>query len=68
MIGIHNGLPVTILQNAEVRAVCRKHGIAQILMTPNGSEIGSVMLKDLNYDVTDPEKTAVYDAYLTRLA
>ena len=68
MIGIHNGLPVAILQNAEVRAVCRKHGIAQILMTPNGSEIGPVMLKDLNFDVTDPVKTAVYDAYLTRLA
>ena len=68
MIGIHNGLPVTILQNAEVRAVCRKHGIAQILMTPNGSEIGSVMLKDLNYDITDPQKTAIYDSYLTRLA
>ncbi len=68
MVGIHNGLPLTILQNAAVRAVCRKHGIAQILMTPNGSEIGSVMLKGLNYDVTDPARTAVYDAYLSRLA
>ncbi len=68
MIGIHNGLPLTILQNAAIRAVCRKHGIAQILMTPNNSEIGPVMLKDLNFDVTNPQKTAVYDAYLSRLA
>jgi hypothetical protein len=68
MVGIHNGLPVTILQSATVRAVCRKYGIAQILLTPNGSEIGPVMLKNLNYDVTDPEKTGVYDAYLNRLA
>ena len=68
MVGIHNGLPLTILQNPAVRAVCRKYGIAQILLTPNGSEIGPVMLKDLNFDVTDPEKTAVYDSYLKSLA
>lgn len=68
MIGIHNGLPLTILQNPEIRAICRKHGIAQILFTPNGSEIGPVMLKELNFDVTDPEKTAVYDRYLAALA
>jgi hypothetical protein len=68
MVGIHNGLPVTILQSPAVRAVCRKYGIAQILLTPNGSEVGPIMLKDLNYDVTDPAKTAVYDAYLRALA
>jgi hypothetical protein len=68
MVAMHNGLPINILQNAEVRAVCRRHGIAQILMTPWAKDIGSVMLKDLDYDVTDPEKTAVYDSYLQRLA
>lgn len=68
MVGIHNGLPLTILQNPAVRAVCRKYGIAQILLTPNGSEIGPVMLKDLNFDVTDPDKTAVYDGYIKALA
>ncbi|MDX6766464.1 MAG: hypothetical protein SFU85_06705 [Candidatus Methylacidiphilales bacterium] len=68
MVGIHNGLPMNILQHPAIRAVCRKHGIAQILLTPNGSEIGPVMLKDLNYDITNPDKTAVYDAYLNALA
>lgn len=68
MVGLHNGLPVNILQSSPVRAVCRKHGIAQILMTPWAKEIGSVMLKDLTYDVTDPARTAVYDSYLRRLA
>ena len=68
MVGMHNGLPINILQSAAVREVCRKHGIAQILMTPWSKDIGSVMLKDLFYDVTDPERTAVYDSYLQRLA
>jgi hypothetical protein len=68
MVGIHNGLPLPLLQSPPVREVCRKHGIAQILMTPNGSEIGPVMLKDLSYDPTNPEKTAVYDRYLAALA
>ena len=68
MVGMHNGLPINILQSSPVRAVCRKHGIAQILMTPWAKEIGSVMLKDLKYDVTDPERTAVYDSYMRRLA
>ncbi len=68
MIGIHNGLPINLLQSAPIRAVCRKHGIAQILLTPWAKDIGSVMLKDLTYDVTDPERTAVYDSYLQRLA
>ncbi len=68
MVGIHNGLPVTILQHPTIRAVCRRHGIAQLLLTPNGSEIGPVMLKDLTFDITDPQKTAVYDQYLTALA
>ena len=68
MVGIHNGLPVTILQHPAIRAVCRRHGIAQILLTPNGSEIGPVMLKDLTFDITDPQKTAVYDHYLAALA
>ena len=68
IVGIQNGLPIVVLQNAAIRAVCRKYGIAEILLTPNGSEIGPVMLKDLNYDVTNPEVTAVYDLYLKRLA
>ena len=68
MVGMHNGLPINILQNPAVRAVCRKHGIAQILMTPWAKDIGGVMEKDLTYDVTDPERTAVYDRYLQRLA
>lgn len=69
MVGIHNGLPVTILQNAAVRKVCAEYGIAQILLTPNGSDIGTKgMLKDLNFDITDPNKTAIYDRYLKALA
>ncbi len=68
MVGMHNALAINVLQSPPVRAVCRQHGIAQILMTPWAKEIGSVMLKDLNYDVTDPERTAVYDRYLQRLA
>jgi hypothetical protein len=66
MIGYHNGLPINILQNATVRAVCRKHGIAQILLTPWAKDIGSIMAGF--YDVTDPAKTAVYDHYLQGLA
>ena len=42
MIGMHNGLPINILQSPPVRAVCRKHGIAQILMTPWAKDIGSM--------------------------
>ena len=57
-----------MLQHPAIRAVCRKYGIAEILLTPNGTEIGPVMLKDLKYDVTNPEVTAVYDLYLKRLA
>ena len=68
MVGMHNGLPINILQNPAVRAVCRRYGIAQILMTPWAKDIGGVMEKDLVYDVTDPERTAVYDRYLQRLA
>ncbi len=68
MVAVHNGLPVSILQSPAVREVCRRHGIAQILLTPNGSEIGPVMLKDLAFDITDPERTAVYDGYMDRLA
>jgi hypothetical protein len=68
MIGFHNGLPINILQNAAVREVCRKQGIAQILMTPWAKDIGSVMWKGPTYDVTDPESTAVFDSYLQRLA
>jgi hypothetical protein len=55
-------------QSPSVRAVCRKYGIAQVLITPWAKEIGAVMLKDLKYDVTDPERTAVYDSYMRRLA
>ena len=68
MIGMHNGLPINLLQSPPVRATCRKHGIAQILLTPWAKDIGSVMLKDLTFDVTDPERTAVYDRYLQQLA
>lgn len=68
MIGMHNGLPINILQSEPMRAVCRRQGIAQILMTPWAKDIGSVMLKDLDYDITDPERTAIYDGYLQRLA
>ena len=69
MVGIHNGLPVNILQNAAIRRVCNQYGIAQILLTPNGSDLGtSSMLKDLNFDITDPARTAIYDRYLQALA
>jgi len=68
MVGINNALPINILQSPPVRAVCRKHGIAQILFTPWAKDIGDVMMKGLTFDVTDPERTAVYDAYLKRLA
>ncbi len=64
MVGIHNGLPVSVLQNQAIRAVCRRHGIAQIIVT----EAGPVMLKDLNFDVTDPAKTVAYDRILQSLA
>ena len=66
MIGYHNGLPINILQNAAVRAVCRKNGIAQILFMPWAKDIGSIMAGF--YDVTDPAKTAIYDHYLQGLA
>ena len=67
MVAIHNGLPINILQSAPVRAVCRQHGIAQILLTPWAKDIGA-MMKDLTYDSTDPARTAIYDGYLQRLA
>jgi hypothetical protein len=66
MIAFHNGLPINILQSAPVREVCRRHGIAQILLTPWAKDIGSIMAGF--YDVTDPAKTAVYDHYLHGLA
>lgn len=68
MVGMHNGLPINVLQSAPVRAVCRQHGIAQILFTPWAKDIGGVMMKDLTFDVTDPERTAIYDGYLQKLA
>ena len=68
MVAMHNGLPINILQSAPVRAVCRKHGIAQILITPWAKDIGGVMMKDLTFDVTDPARTAIYDAYIKKLA
>ncbi len=68
MVGIHNGIPLPMLQNPAIRKVCRNYGIAQILFVPNDSDIGSIMLKDLNFDVTDPAKTKVYDHYLQVLA
>ena len=69
MVGIHNGLPVTIFQNAAIRRVCNQYGIAQILLTPNGSDIGtSGMLKNLCFDITDPACTAIYDRYIQSLA
>lgn len=68
MVGVHNGLPLPILQHPAIRDVCRRHGVAQILLTPHGSEIGPVMLKDLSFDTTDPVRTAIFDSYLARLA
>ena len=68
MVGINNALPINILQSPPVRAVCRKYGIAQILFTPWAKDIGGVMMKNNTFDVTDPEQTAVYDAYLKKLA
>ena len=68
MVAMHNGLPINVLQSAPVREVCRKHGIAQILITPWAKDIGGIMMKDNTYDVTDPARTAIYDAYIKRLA
>ncbi len=68
LVGIQNGLPLPLLQHPAIREVCRKHGLAQILLTPHGTEIGPVMLKDLVFDITDPGRTAIFDSYLTRLA
>ena len=67
VVAMHNGLPINVIQSAAVRAVCRKHGIAQILMTPWAKDLGT-MVRDCTYDVSDPERTAVYDAYMQRLA
>jgi hypothetical protein len=67
MVGIHNGLPLPMLQHPDVRRVCRRHGIAQILLTPNDCEIGK-MLANLRFDVTDETRTAIYDRFLERLA
>ena len=66
MVGMHNGLPINILQNSAVRAVCRKYGIAQILMIPWAKDIGSMVSGF--YDSTDPAKTAIYDKYMRGLA
>ena len=68
MVAMHNGLPINVLQSAPMREVCRKHGIAQILITPWAKDIGGIMMKDNTYDVTDPARTAFYDAYIKRLA
>ena len=68
MVAMHNGLPINILQSAPVREVCRKYGIAQILITPWAKDIGGVMMKENTYDVTDPERTALYEGYIKRLA
>ncbi len=68
MVGINNALPINILQSPPVRAMCRRQGIAQILFTPWAKDIGGVMMKDNTFDVTNPEQTAVYDAYLKQLA
>ena len=68
MVGMHNGLPIHILQSAPVRAVCRQYGIAQILFTPWSKDIGESMMKDNTFDVTNPDQTAVYDGYLQKLA
>ncbi len=67
MVTMHNALPINIMQSAPVRAVCRKYGIAQILLTPWAKDIG-MMVKDLSYDVTDPDRTAIYDGYIQKLA
>ena len=53
MVGIHNGLPAAVLQHPAIRRVCRRYGIAQVLLTPNDCEIGT-MLAGLRFDVTDP--------------
>jgi hypothetical protein len=68
MVAMHNGLPINILQSAPVRDICRKHGIAQILITPWAKDIGGVMMKENTYDVTDPSRTEMYDSYIKRLA
>lgn len=68
IVGMHNGLPINILESAPVREVCRRRGIAQILLLPWAKDIGSVMMKDQTFDVTDPARTAIYDGYLRRLA
>jgi hypothetical protein len=68
MVGLHNGLPISILQHPAVRRVCAAQGIAQILLTPWSEDIGKVMLKDLAYDFTDPARTAIFDGYLKALA
>lgn len=67
MVGIHNGLPLTILQNETVRKVCQEYGVAQVLMTPWSADLGN-MLKDLNFDITDPAKMAICDRYMQALA
>lgn len=55
MVGMHNGLPLPILQHPAIRAVCARHGIAQVLMTPWSEDIGKVV-KDLTFDFTDPNE------------
>ena len=67
MVGMHNGLPINILQSAPMREVCRKHGIAQVLFTPWAKDIGEIV-KGLQFDISDPKRTAIYDGYMKRLA
>jgi hypothetical protein len=66
MVALHNGLPINIIQSAPVRAVCRKYGIATVLLMPWASDLGKMVSPF--YDVTDPARTAVYDSYFQRLA
>ncbi len=69
MVGIQNALPLPIMESPPIRAVCRKYDIAEILLTPHAPDLGGdCMLKDLRYDFTDPDRTAVYDHYLHALA
>ena len=69
MVGIENALPQPIMESTPIREVCRKYGIAQILLTPHAPDLGTDgMLKNLRYDFTDLDRTAVYDHYLQALA
>ena len=67
MVGIHNGLPAPLFGHPDIRRVCRRHGIAQVLLTPNDCEIGT-MLAHLRFDLADSARTAMFDRFLQRLA